>query len=244
MPHPNHMPCENVFLIPENCVLAMVDPQELMLFGVSSADRQLVIDNNVSLARAAKSFGISMIVTTIVSKACSGALWPRLQAIFPKDITIERNRMNAWDESNFVTAIERTGRKTIVFTGLWTETCIALPALQAIEAGYQVFVVEDCCGDMSLFAHENALRRMVYAGATSITARSLMLQWQYHWATVDYSETGLDIADKDCRAYNASRQSVDTRMRTEHNARLPAARLPDRTRDAAAKSHSELQMPV
>ena len=45
----------------------------------------------------------------------------------------------------------KTGRKKIVLSGLWTETCVALPTIQAIYDGYEVYVAEDCCGDTSRF---------------------------------------------------------------------------------------------
>jgi nicotinamidase-related amidase len=45
-----------------------------------------------------------------------------------------------------VAAIERSGNKKIVLAGLWTETCVALPIIQAIQDGYKIYVVEDCCG--------------------------------------------------------------------------------------------------
>jgi len=43
-----------------------------------------------------------------------------------------------------------------VLAGLWTETCVALPTVQSIHDGYEVYVVEDCCGDVSQLAHDNA----------------------------------------------------------------------------------------
>ena len=72
--------------------------------------------------------------------------------------------MNSRDDKNFVAAIEKTGRKKIVLAGLWTETCVALPTVQAIHHGYEVYVVEDCCGDVSQLAHDNAMKRVIQAG--------------------------------------------------------------------------------
>jgi nicotinamidase-related amidase len=90
--------------------------------------------------------------------------------------------MNAWDDKNFVAAIEKSGRNKIVLAGLWTETCVALPTIQAIHDGYEVYVVEDCCGDVSQLNHENAMKRVIQAGAKPVTALSVMLEWQRDWA--------------------------------------------------------------
>ena len=52
--------------------------------------------------------------------------------------------------------------------GLWTETCVALPTIQAIHDGYEIYVAEDCCGDVSQLAHDNAMRRVEQAGAKDV----------------------------------------------------------------------------
>jgi len=96
--------------------------------------------------------------------------------------------MNAWDDQNFVAAIKATGRKKIVLAGLWTETCIALPTIQAIHDGYEIYVVEDCCGDVSQLAHDNAMKRVIQAGAKPVTSLSVMLELQRDWAQRDWAQ--------------------------------------------------------
>jgi nicotinamidase-related amidase len=116
-----------------------------MLFGVSNFDRQTIINNTVALAKAARLFELPVVLTTVETKNFSGNIWPQIKAVFPNQEPIERSSMNSWDDKNFVAAIEGTGRKKIVWAGLWTETCVALPTIQALHDGYEVFVIEDCC---------------------------------------------------------------------------------------------------
>src|SRR5437879_12223875 len=120
-----------------------------MLFGVANFDRQAIINNNVALSKAAKVFDVPVVLSTVETKSFSGNIWPQIKAVFPNQEPIERSSMNSWDDKNFVAAIERTGRRKIVLAGLWTETCVALPTVQALQDGYEIFVVEDCCGDVS-----------------------------------------------------------------------------------------------
>ena len=136
---------EKGLLTPDNCVVALIDHQPQMLFGVSNFDRQTIINNTVALAKATRVFDVPVVLTTVETKSFSGNLWPQIRSVFPKQEPIERSSMNSWDDKNFVAAIERTGRKKIVLCGLWTETCVALPTVQAIHDGYEVYVVEDCC---------------------------------------------------------------------------------------------------
>lgn len=114
---------------------------------------------------------------------------------------VERTSMNSWDDEGFVAAVRKTGRKKIVLTGLWTETCVALPTVQAIHDGYEVYVVEDCCGDVSQLAHDNAMKRVVQAGAKPVTALSTMLEWQRDWAHKGTYDAVMDIVKTHCGAY-------------------------------------------
>src|SRR6266568_4435901 len=145
---------EKGLLTPDNCVVALIDHQGQMLFGTSNFDRQGIINNTVAFGKAARVFDVPVVLTTVETKSFSGNMWPQLRAVFPAQEPIERSSMNSWDDKNFVAAIERSGRKKILIAGLWTETCVALPTVQALHDGYEVYVVEDCCGDVSQLAHD------------------------------------------------------------------------------------------
>src|SRR5271168_1013350 len=192
---------EKGLLTPDNCVVALIDLQPQMLFGVSNLDRQSIINNNVLLAKAARVFDIPVVLTTVETKSFSGNMWPQVQTIFPNQVPIERSTMNSWDDKNFVAAIEKSGRKKIVLTGLWTETCVALPTVQALHDGYEVYVVEDCCGDVSQLAHDNAMKRVIQAGAKPVTSLSTMLEWQRDWAHKETYDAVMDIVKSHFGAY-------------------------------------------
>lgn len=192
---------EKGLLTPDNCLVAMIDLQPQMLFGVANFDRQSVIGSNVVLAKAARVFNVPVVLSTVETKGFSGNMWPQIEAVFPGQAPIERTTMNAWDDGSFVAAVERTRRKKIVLAGLWTETCVALPTVQAIHDGYEVYVVEDCCGDVSRLAHENAMSRVIQAGARPVTALSVLLEWQRDWAAKATYDAVLDIVKTHYGAY-------------------------------------------
>src|SRR5579863_7735126 len=194
---------EKGLLTPDNCVVALIDHQPQMLFGTANFDRQAIINNTVALAKASRVFDVPVVLTTVETKSFSGNMWPQLRAVFPGQEPIERSFMNSWDDKNFVAAIQKTGRKKIVLCGLWTETCVALPTVQAIHDGYEVYVLEDCCGDVSQLAHDNAMRRVVQAGAKPVTALSTILEWQRDWAHRDTYDAVMDLAKVHFGAYGA-----------------------------------------
>ena len=192
---------EKGLLTPDNCVVALIDLQPQMLFGVANFDRQTIINQNAALSKAARVFDVPVVLSTVEKTSFSGNLWPQIQAIFPGKKPIERSSMNSWDDPNFVAAIEKSGRKKVVLTGLWTETCIALPTIQMIHDGYEVYIAEDCCGDVSQLAHDNAMKRVIQAGAKPVTALSVMLEWQRDWAAKGTYDAVMDIVKSHFGAY-------------------------------------------
>ena len=220
---------EKGLLTPDNCVVAIIDLQPQMLFGVANFDRQTIINNNVALSKAAKVFDVPVVLSTVETKSFSGNMWPQIQAIFPDQTPIERSSMNSWDDKNFVAAIEKSGKKKIVLSGLWTETCVALPTVQAIHDKYEVYVVEDCCGDVSQLSHDNAMKRVIQAGAKPVTALSVMLEWQRDWANKDTYDAVMDIVKSHFGAYGVGVEYAYTMV---HSA--PATKFPEYVVPAAA----------
>jgi nicotinamidase-related amidase len=217
---------EKGLLTPDNCVLAMIDLQPQMLFGVGNFDRQSIINNNVALAKAAKVFDVPVVLSTVETKTFSGYMWPQIQAVFPKQEPIERSSMNSWDDPKFVAAIEKIGRKKIVLSGLWTETCVALPTIQAIHDNYEVYVAEDCCGDVNQLAHDNAMKRVIQAGAKPVTALTVMLEWQRDWALRDTYDAVMDIVKTHCGAYGVGVEYAYTMLHGAPSTRLPEYVVP------------------
>ena len=213
---------EKGLLTPDNCVVALIDFQPQMLFGVGNFDRQSIINNVVAFSKATRVFDVPTVLSTVETKSFSGNMWPQIQAVFPQQDPIERTSMNSWDDKNFVATIEKTGRRKIVLAGLWTETCVALPTIQALHDNYEIYVVEDCCGDVSQLAHDNAMRRVIQAGAKPVTSLSVMLEWQRDWADKDTYDAVMDIVKSHYGAYGVGVEYAYTMV---HGA--PASKFPE-----------------
>ena len=217
---------EKGLLTPDNCVVTLIDLQPQMLFGVANFDRQAIINNNVALAKAARVFNVPVVLSTVETKGFSGNLWPQIRAVFPGQTPVERTSMNSWDDRNFVAAVEKTGRKKIVLAGLWTETCVALASIQAMHDGYEVYVVEDCCGDVSQLAHDNAMKRVIQAGAKPLTALSVMLEWQRDWAHKGTYDAVMDIVKSHFGAYGVGVEYAYTMLHGVAPTKCPAYVIP------------------
>ncbi len=188
-------------LTPENSTMIFIDHQPQMTFGVASIDRQLLVNNTIGLAKAAKVFNVPTILTTVETKSFSGYMWPQLLEIFPDQTPIERTSMNSWEDTKFVAEVEHIGRKKLVMAALWTEICLAFPAIQAIEAGYEVDAVVDASGGTSQVAHDTAIQRIVQAGAVPVTWQQVLLEYQRDWARKETYNAVIELVKEHSGAY-------------------------------------------
>jgi nicotinamidase-related amidase len=168
-------------LQPGDCVLLLVDLQAGLGFGTESIARQVLLNNAVALARTAEAFHVPVIATTSASKVYSGPLFPQIQAVFPDLTAMERRSMNAWEDEAVRSAVLATGRKRIVIAGLLTEACVSFTALSALKDGFEVFVVGDTCGGLTVASHELALRRVEQAGGILTSWIQVLLEFQRDW---------------------------------------------------------------
>ncbi|WP_214227827.1 hydrolase [Pedobacter sp. B4-66] len=171
-------------LTPDNCVLILIDHQPFQFAGLRSHDTQTIINNVVGLTKSAKVFGVPTLFTTVVEQR-GGLLIKQLQEIFPDQKPIDRTFINTWQDPRIVDWVKATGKKKIVMAALWTEICLAMPVIQALGEGHEVYIVTDASGGVSLEAHEMAVMRMVQAGAVPITWTVFGSELQRDWARTD-----------------------------------------------------------
>jgi nicotinamidase-related amidase len=143
----------DALLTPDNCVVVMIDHQPFQIANVNSHEPTMVINNAIGLAMTAKAYGIPTILTTVTEER-GGRIFQGIQDIFPDHKTINRTYINAWEDQRVVEAVKKTGRRKIVFAALWTEMCLAMPAIHAMGDGYDVYVVTDASGGVSVEAHD------------------------------------------------------------------------------------------
>ncbi|CAJ0869057.1 putative hydrolase YcaC [Ralstonia sp. LMG 32965] len=189
-------------LTPQNCQLIFIDHQPQMAFGVQSIDRQVLKNNTVGLAKAAKIFNIPTTITTVESQSFSGYTYPELLDVFPDQPLLERTSMNSWDDQKVRDALAKNNRKKVVVSGLWTEVCNCTFALSAMhDADYEIYMVADASGGTSKDAHDYAMQRMVQAGVVPVTWQQVLLEWQRDWAHRDTYDAVMKLVKEHSGAY-------------------------------------------
>ncbi|CAB3662951.1 hypothetical protein LMG3458_00686 [Achromobacter deleyi] len=179
-------------LRPEDSVLVLIDHQPYQLTNLNSHDPQMVVNNSTALAKAAKAFGVPTILTSVIA-ARGGRIFPQITDVFPDQEVIDRTFINTWEDKKVVDAAKATGRKQLIIAGLWTEICVAMPAIQAAGEGWDVTVVTDASGGVSVEAHEVALQRMAAAGVNLMTWLAVAAEWQRDWARVGTAAALTDV---------------------------------------------------
>lgn len=183
---PKRDPVTDHLLTPENSAFIIIDYQPIQVSSIRSMDKQDLIFNIVSTTKAALNYNLPIIHSTVnVESGRNRPPIPEIQEVLGHLPTYDRTTINSWEDVEFKKAVEATGRKKLIMTALWTEACLAFPALDALKEGYDVYVVVDAVGGTSKAAHKAALRRIEQAGGKLISKTQLYCELQRDWNRED-----------------------------------------------------------
>ena len=170
-------------LTPENSAFIIIDYQPIQVSSIRSMDQKELVFNIVNTAKAAVNYDLPIVHSTVnVETGRNKPPIPEIRAVLGDLPTYDRTSINSWEDVEFKRAVVATGRKKLIMTALWTEACLAFPALDAMREGYEVYAVADAVGGTSTAAHEAALRRIEQAGGKLISKTQLYCELQRDWA--------------------------------------------------------------
>lgn len=179
-------PIADHLLTPENSAFIIIDYQPIQVSSIRSMDQKELVFNIVNTAKAAVNYDLPIVHSTVnVATGRNKPPIPEIQAVLSHLPTYDRTSINSWEDVEFRKAVEATGRKKLIMTALWTEACLAFPALDALREGFDVYVVADAVGGTSLKAHDAALRRIEQAGGKLISKTQLYCELQRDWNRAD-----------------------------------------------------------
>ena len=186
-------PLADHLLTPENAALVVIDYQPSQFAAVRSMDPDLLLENIVSTVKTAKAFGVPIVHSTVnVASGSQQPTVPELAELLEDYPPIDRTTLNSWEDADFLAAVRATGRRKLILCALWTEICMAFPALDAMREGYDVYPVVDAIGGTSEEAHRAGLERVVQAGGQPISWVALACELQRDWAR---EETVADVVE-------------------------------------------------
>ena len=181
-------------LTPKNSALVLIDYQPSQIAAVRSMDPDLLMKNVVSTVKLARLFGLPIVHSTVNVKTGRGKpTLPELADLLGDYAPIDRTTLNAWEDASFLAAVRATGRRKLILCALWTEICMAFPALDALREGYDVYPVVDAIGGTSVEAHRSGMERVVQAGAQPVTWVALACELQRDWARLETMQQIVNI---------------------------------------------------
>jgi nicotinamidase-related amidase len=143
------------------------------------------------LAKAAKAYGMPVVLTTSQEDHIQGPLAPALQHKSPEAYKNRVKRVgivNAWSDPNFSAAVEATGRKKLIMGGVTTDICLIFPSISAVQAGFDVQAVMDASGSSYEMQEEMSRRRMERAGVVLTTTNTIIAELVQDWSSPQGSE--------------------------------------------------------
>ena len=186
-------PLADHLLTPENAALVVIDYQPSQFAAVRSMDPDLLLENIVSTVKTAKAFGVPIVHSTVnVASGRQEPTVPELAELLEDNAPIDRTTLNSWEDADFLAAVRAAGRRKLLLCALWTEICMAFPALDALREGFDVYPVVDAIGGTSEEAHRAGIERVVQAGARPISWVALACELQRDWAR---EETVADVVE-------------------------------------------------
>ena len=186
-------PLADHLLTPENAALVVIDYQPSQFAAVRSMDPDLLLENIVSTVKTAKAFGVPIVHSTVnVASGRQQPTVPELAELLEDYPPIDRTTLNSWEDADFLAAVRATGRRKLILCALWTEICMAFPALDAMREGYDVYPVVDAIGGTSEEAHRPASSGSCRREAEPISWVALACELQRDWAR---EETVADVVE-------------------------------------------------
>jgi nicotinamidase-related amidase len=167
-------------------------------------------NNTMALANIAKLGGAPIIYTASEPNGPNGPLMEELNELKGYATYVPRKgEISAWDNAEFVKAVEATGRKTLILAGTLTSVCMAFPSISAVAAGYKVYAVVDASGNWSKMATDLTIARIVQAGVMPIDTVAVISELQITWNRAEATEFANIYADYAMPHYRLLIESYD-----------------------------------
>ncbi|MEM1166961.1 MAG: isochorismate family cysteine hydrolase YcaC [Planctomycetota bacterium] len=176
------MATQRTRLSKDEAALLLIDHQSGLISLVQDFSPDDFKNNVLALADIGKFFNLPTILTTSFDEGPNGPIVPELEEMYPDAPFVHRpGQINAWDNEEFVEAVNATGRKQLIMAGVVTDVCVAFPALSAIEQGYEVFAVTDASGTFNHVVQQTAWNRMSQAGVQLVNWFAVACELQRDW---------------------------------------------------------------
>ena len=157
----------------DNSVLVVIDIQEKLFPHIYEHD---ILEKNCQiLISGLKSLGVPIMVTEQYSKGLGSTITSIREAIGDIE-SIEKSSFSCCGEPAFITAIESSGKKSVIICGVEAHVCVLQTALDLSDRGFQPVLIEDCVASRKFNDKHIALERMRENGVIVSTYESILFE--------------------------------------------------------------------
>lgn len=167
----------------ENSAFLFVDHQAGLAQGIRDQMLSEYFLGIKALVQIAKIFKVPCIISSSHDIGPNGPILDFILEELPEAQVIRRQgEINAFDSSEFKSAVAALNKSKIVISGISTDVCVAFAALSGVELGYQVYAVYDASGTFSAMQSGAAITRMSMAGVNIMSwfavGCELLVDWR------------------------------------------------------------------
>jgi len=161
----------------EDAVLVVVDVQERL---VPAIDKELYARSlkNFKIAiEAAGTLGLPIVLTEQYPKGLGHTVPDVVRALEGKSYErIEKVAFSCGRDEAFLAAIAKTVRRQVILIGMETHVCVYQTSVDLINAGYEVFVLDDAVSSRYLHNHQSGIAALRDTGAVVVSTETAVFQ--------------------------------------------------------------------
>ena len=160
-----------------NSLLLVIDIQSKLVAAMPENDAEQMLDNSSRLIEATKTLDIPVLLTEQYSKGLGPTDHQLTEKLAKNTVIFDKTGFSCLAADGFTEALEQSGRKQIIVIGQETHVCVIQTALELLNKGYQVHIVEDAVCSRKTEHKLFALQRMQQQGATITCYESVLFEW-------------------------------------------------------------------
>lgn len=157
----------------ESTVAVCVDYQEKLMPAIH--DGEGVLKRAEILVKGLRVLDVPVMVTQQYTRGLGPTMEPVHSALGEYE-PFEKLTFGAYDDAVFKAAMDAQGRKNVLVFGTETHICVLQTALALKEAGYEVLLVDDCCGSRKPADRESGLRRAMCEGIRVSSTETVLFE--------------------------------------------------------------------
>jgi len=167
----------------DNAAFIVVDIQAGLATGVRDQSQPEFMTSVEAIVNIAKLFNLPTILTSSKPEGPNGPILQIVTDTLPDaQIFHRKGEIDAFDNPEFVSAVEALGRKKLIMIGITTDVCLTFASIHGLTLGYEVYAVIDASGAPNKYMTDLAITRMSNKGVEIMTwfavACELMGDWR------------------------------------------------------------------